>query len=513
MDKIFLTGRDLKLSDLGKVLNGNVIKLILTTRVRRQVLKSRLVIEKALASSATGRPIYGVNTGFGKLANVKISNDEIGLLQKNVIRSHATAIGPILPIPETKLVMLFRINTLVKGHSGVTLKLVNTLINMFNKGVYPLIPQKGSVGASGDLAPLSHLALGVIGEGPVIYKNKKMSARQAMRKAGLKPHELTAKEGLALINGTQVMTAILASALLQAEHLCKMADIAGAVSLEGLKGTLTPFHPQIQVVRSHPGQSIVARNFRQILQSSKILASHKDCPRVQDSYSLRCIPQVHGAVRDGINYIKQVLEREINSATDNPLVFPETNQILSGGNFHGHPIAVVADWLGILLAGLTNISERRIEYLSNADLSGLPPFLVKKSGLNSGLMVAQVMAASLASENKIWAHPASVDSIPTSANKEDFVSMGTTAARKCRMIIENLEYVLAVELLCATQALEFNKDLKPGKGVAAAYQIIRKKVKPINNDRVLKNDIENLRNMVADRTIGQAVEKIIGRLK
>ncbi len=528
---IRITGR-LSLRDLFRTFGDPAEKVSIPPATMARVRRSRAVVERVLQED---RAVYGVNTGFGKLSRVRIDKSHIRELQRNLIRSHAVGVGPPFPPVEARLMVLLRLNALCVGFSGVTPRLIDALARLYNSGIVPYVPEQGSVGASGDLAPLSHLALLLMGEGEALVGKgdvqkvplhgisrselKRIPGRLALKRAGLKPIELAAKEGLSLVNGTQVMTATLAWVVYRAQKLCLLADLAGARSLEALMGTLTAFDPRIQAVRPHPGQATVARNFHRLLKGSGILVHHADCDRVQDSYSVRCIPQVHGAVRDVLGHVVAVLEREVNSATDNPLVFPDTGEILSGGNFHGQPIAMAADHLAIALSELASISERRIETLVNPDLSGLPPFLSEGSGLHSGMMITQVAAASLVSENKVLAHPASVDSIPTSANKEDHVSMGTWAARKCRWVMENLEAVLAIEFLCAAQGLDFlaeardgHPPLLPGAGVRAAWREIRKRVKHLGPDRTLYPDIAALRALVRDDTLLAAAAAASGAL-
>jgi len=405
-----------------------------------------------------------------------------------------------------------RIKDLARGHSGIRLETVEHLIALLNWGVCPVIPQKGSVGASGDLAPLAHLALVLVGLGEALYKGQKMSGRQVLSKCGLKPIQLEAGEGLALVNGTQVMTAIGGLATNDAVNLSKMTDIAAAMSLEVLMGSRTEFNARIHQIRPHPGQAAVADNMERLVQNSEIITSHKDCNRVQDAYTLRCSPQVHGATKDAVNYSRKVIETEMNSSTNNPLIFAADQDFLLGGNFHGQPVALALDFLSMAVAELANISERRIERLVNPMLSGLPAFLVSDGGLNSGFMIAQYTAAALVSENKVLCHPASVDSIPTSANKEDHVSMGTIAARQCRDVIANTADVIAIELLCGAQALDLFTNMKPGEGTLAAYQVIRKTIPHLASDRILSHDIDAMRQLMRNGTILQAVEKKVGEL-
>ncbi len=449
---------------------------------------------------ASGDTMYGVNTGFGLLSNVKIPEKDLEALQYNILRSHAVGIGPYMPDHYVRAMLLLRATALSHGHSGVSLKLVEQILLVLNKGICPLIPQQGSVGASGDLAPLAHLALVLIGEGRARYKGKELDGADALRAAGLKPIRLGPKEGLALINGTQFMTAIGTLTLLEAEHLCDVADFAGAMSVEALRGTEAAFEPEIHQVRPHPGQIFVAERMRKILLSggrkSQIARSHIDCDRVQDPYSLRCIPQVHGASRDVLRFAREVLEREINAVTDNPLIFPERKKILSGGNFHGQIVAIAMDSLAIAMAEIASISEQRIEKLINPAISELPPFLTRESGLNSGFMIVQVAAASIVSENKTLCHPASVDSIPTSADKEDHVSMGAWAARKAARVVTNARRVVAMELLCAAQGIDLLRPLKSSPLIEKLHRLIRRKVARMDADRMLHDDITYLESLI-----------------
>jgi histidine ammonia-lyase len=473
------------------------------------VKQSRDFIERALDQ---GEKIYGVTTGFGMLSDQLIDRSQIEDLQRNLIRSHSVGVGPFFDEVTTRAITLLRANVIAMGYSGVRMEVLKRLVEMINKGVHPLVPEQGSVGASGDLAPLAHLASVLVGEGEAIFHGKVMPGKKAMERARIPILTLKAKEGLALVNGTQVMTAVGLLALLRAERLCKVADIVGACTLDALKGTLSAFDPDIQRVRPFPGQRAVSENFRKLGQKSEIAESHKFCSKIQDAYSLRCIPQVHGAVRDALAYVQRTLEIEVNSATDNPLIFAEKGKILNCGNFHGEPVAFAADLLGIAVSELGGISERRIEKLINPALSGLPAFLTSEGGLHSGLMMVQVSAAALASENKILAHPASVDSIPTSADKEDHVSMGTIAARKGRDIVNNVEQILAMELLCATQGLEFLLPRKPGIGIQEAYHAIRKRVPPIKGDRRFSDDIKKIDLMIKSGELLSRVEKVVGKL-
>ena len=509
MTTVLLDGEHLTLEDVLEVAEGRA-RVKISPSVAKKVRRSRDFIEKALRQ---GQKIYGVTTGFGLLSDQIIDRSQIEALQRNLIRSHSVGVGPYFDEVTTRAIMLLRANVMAMGYSGVRMELLNRLVKMINKGVHPLIPEQGSVGASGDLAPLAHLASVLMGEGEAIFKGKGISGKKAMEKAGISLLTFKAKEGLSLINGTQVMTAVGLLALLRAERLCKMADIVGACTLDALKGTLSAFDPDIQRVRPFPGQLAVSKNFQKLVQNSEIAESHKFCSKIQDAYSLRCIPQVHGAVRDALDFIRKIIEIEVNSATDNPLIFADQGKILNGGNFHGEPVAFALDLLGIVISELGGISERRIEKLINPALSGLPAFLTSEGGLHSGLMMVQVSAAALASENKVLAHPASVDSIPTSADKEDHVSMGTIAARKGRDIARNVEHILAMELLCATQGLECLLPLQPGVGIKEAYQVVREKVPPIKGDRRFSEDIRKIQLLIESGDLLRRVEKAAGGLE
>ncbi len=508
MDIIHLDGHNLSLEDVEQVAKGEA-QVQLADKGRDQLRASRSVVEKKLKS---GEVAYGINTGFGHLSNVRIADKDVEQLQLNLIRSHATALGEPLDEAAVRAAVLLRANTLAKGYSGVREVVVEHLIDMINKGVHPLIPAQGSVGASGDLAPLAHLSLVMVGEGEALYRGKAMSGSHALQKAGLKPLKLKAKEGLSLINGCQITASIGSLTLLQAERLCQMADIAGALTLEALKGSKKPFDERIHHPRPHPGQLIVAKNLTLLLEGSEIMESHRFCSKIQDAYSLRCMPQVHGAVRDALSFVRTTLEREINSATDNPMVFAEDGDIINGGNFHGAILALAMDFMAIALTELGTISERRIDRLVNPLLSELPAFLVENVGLNSGFMLTQVTAASLASESKSLCHPASVDTIPTSANKEDHVSMSTTAARKAKMILNNVEKILAIELLCAAQAMEFHRPLKSSAALEEVHKTIRNKVPFLKKDRALHKDINALLVMLSEGIFISSVKKSIGSI-
>ena len=478
------------------------------------VAHSRRVIEAILQD---GRPVYGVNTGFGKFAEVRIPPGQMAELQHRLILSHAAGVGPPMPLDIVRLMMLLKLNALCQGYSGVRLETVQLLMEMLNQRVIPVIPCKGSVGASGDLAPLAHLALVMIGAGQAWLKEGKgqevVSGDVALRQVGLAPLRLAAKEGLAILNGTQAMTAYTAWTLLHTRTILETADIIGAISLEALLGTLTAFDDRIHTLRHHPGQQAVATNVRRLLTDSPIVASHRASDhKVQDAYSLRCIPQVHGAVRDAVAHVTAVVEREINAVTDNPLVFPDAHEVLSGGNFHGEPVAMAADYLAIALSELASIAERRIAHLLDPAMSELAGFLTVEGGLNSGFMIAQVTAAALVSENKVLAHPASVDSIPTSANKEDHVSMGMLAARKTADIIDNVAHVLAIELLCALQALELRAPLAPACATAAVRDLVRQHVPFWHEDRLMCHDIEAAGELIRTGQVVHAAEAVCGPL-
>jgi histidine ammonia-lyase len=470
-----------------------------------------------------GESIYGVTTGFGEFANVRIDSHDLAQLQENLIVSHAAGAGDPLPQEIVRAMMVLRINALAKGFSGIRPAVVRTLIEMLNQNIIPVIPSQGSVGASGDLVQLAHLVLAMIGKGKVYSggENSKITASAGvLRKHGLQPVKLAAKEGLALINGTQMMTAFASLAADQAMQLLKIADIAAAVSVEALRGSDTAFDERIQALRPYRGQKNAAWNMRRLMHGSTLRESHRTHDRrVQDAYSIRCIPQVHGASRDAVEYVYEKVSIEINSANDNPLIFAKDRIHLEGGNFHGQPMALAMDFLAIALSELANISERRIERLVNGSLSGLPRFLTARGGLNSGLMIAQYTAASLVSENKVLAHPGSVDSIPTSANQEDHNSMGSISAQKAWRVLKNVQTVLAIELLCACQGLDFARKLngpqalRAGNGTEAAYGILRQEIAFMDRDRILHDDIEKALQLVHGQSIVSAVEKEIGELK
>ena len=496
MSALQINGNDLSFNDLRDVVYEQR-PVELAEDARKKVIGAREVVEKLLREN---RVAYAINTGVGKLSDVHIEPAQNRQLQVNLIRSHSAGVGEPLSQPETRAMMLLRANSLAKGFSGVRPEVIDLLCAMLNKGVHPVVPSQGSVGASGDLAPLAHLALAMIGEGQVWSGDVRINSAEALQRAGIAPLVPEAKEAISLINGTQAMLAVGTLSLLAAENLADTADVLGAMSLDALHGTDVAFDARIHDVRPHAGQSQVAANLRKLLQGSEIRESHKDCGRVQDAYSLRCIPQVHGAVRDTLAFCRRTFEIEMNSAVDNPLVFVKGHaegDIISGGNFHGEPLAFALDYMAIALSALTGISERRIERLVNPALNeGLPPFLAPEAGINSGFMMPQVTAAALASENKVLAHPASVDSITTSGNKEDYVSMGMAAAIKLKRVIANATNVLAIEACAAAQALDFLSPLKSSQPLQKAHAAIRKVSPKIEHDRVFADDFARLAELI-----------------
>ena len=486
---LVLDGQPLTLAEIEAVsLDG--CRVAIAPAALARVAESRALIEEILHR---GETVYGVNTGFGKLSYVRIPDESLAQLQTNLVRSHAGGVGQPLSEAEARAMLVLRANVLAKGFSGCRTELVELLVAMLNAGVHPVIPEKGSVGASGDLAPLAHLALVAIGEGEAFYKSARMAGGEAMRKAGLQPIKLAAKEGLALLNGTQAMTAVGGLAVARGVRLARLADLAGAMSLEALLGTPAAFDARIHQARPHPGQIAVGAHLLELLEGSEIRDSHReDDERVQDAYCLRCMPQVHGAVRGALDHVRSVLEIESGSATDNPLVFPGANAaVISGGNFHGAPIAYAFDYAAIVLTDLAGITERRIDRLTNVDISeGLPAFLSPDPGLSSGFMMAQIVAAALTNECQVLAHPSSASSIPTDGGKEDHVSMGMTGALKLRQIVENAERVVGIELMCAAQGLECRRPLKSSASIERAYETVRKIVPRLEQDRVLSGDME-----------------------
>lgn len=507
-----LDGEGLRSEQLAWIADAHV-QVQMSDAARRRMKASRDYIERRIAA---GEVMYGVNTGFGAFSSVRISDSEIEALQRNLIRSHSAGIGEPFSKRQTRAMMGLRANTLARGHSGVRPEVVDKILEFLNHDVIPVIPSQGSVGASGDLAPLSHLALGLIGEGEVWGEDgQPLPAQKFLEKRQIAPLVLKAKEGLSLINGCQVMTAVGILAALDARRLLKIADIAGALSLEGLRGSRRAYHPLIAPTRPHPGEAKTAQNMMRLLgETSEIAESHALCGRVQDSYSLRCIPAVHGAAKDAFTHIWRVLEIEANSSTDNPLVFAQENEVLSCGNFHGEPVAMAMDFAGMAFSVLGSISECRIAKLINPAFSELPAFLAPQGGLNSGHMIVQVAAAALVSENKVLSHPACVDSIPTSTDKEDHVSMGTIAARKFEKILRNSEQVLTMELLSAAQALDLLAPLKAAHGVEVAFRAIREVVPFAAEDRIFAHDLRDLyRELIASNRLVSLVEKSVGELE
>jgi len=487
---IQLRGQQLTLNQIAAVANGGE-QVVLADEARTRIEQARRVVEQIVADN---RAVYGINTGFGKLSDVHIEPGKLSELQFNLVRSHSCGLGNPLSEAESRAMLLLRANVLAGGLSGARPLVVDTLVAMLQRGVTPVIPEKGSVGASGDLAPLAHLALAAIGEGEAFYKGERLTSGEALKKAGIEPLQLEVKEGLALLNGTQAMGAVGGLALHRAQRLTRLADVAGAMSLEALKGTPVAFDERIHAARPHPGQVEVARHLRELLAGSEIRKSHLvNDPRIQDAYSLRCMPQVHGAVRDALAHARGIVETESGSATDNPLVFFESGDVLSGGNFHGAPLALAFDYAAIAMTDLISITERRIDRLVNPDANeDLPAFLTTEAGTSSGFMMLQVTAVALLSEAKVLAHPASVDNVPTDGGKEDHVSMGMTAATKLRSIINLAELAAAIELITAAQALEFRAPLLPGKGVKKAYDVVRSHVAPLTSDRSMSADIQQI---------------------
>ena len=485
-----LDGQPLSLEQVAAVARGET-RVSLAASARERMGASRRTVEKIIEES---RVVYGVNTGFGKLSDYVIARDELRELQINLVRSHACGVGPALPETEVRAMLLLRANVLAIGLSGARPLVAETLLAMLERGVYPRVPEKGSVGASGDLAPLAHLALACIGEGEAFYEGELLESAEALKRAGLESLRLEAKEGLALLNGTQALTAVGALALERAWRLTRAADVAGAMSLEALRGTPVAFDERIHAARPHRGQQEVAAHLRELLLDSEIRASHlENDPRVQDAYSLRCMPQVHGATRDALAHARSSVETETGGATDNPLVFADTSEVLSGGNFHGAPLALALDYAAIALVHLGNICERRIDRLVHPDKNeGLPPFLTSQAGVASGYMVPQIAAVALLNECKVLAHPASTDNLPTDGGKEDHVSMGMTAATKLRRVVENVEAVVAIELLAAAEGLEYRAPLRPGRGARKAYETVRAHAPRLTRDRPLSRDIERI---------------------
>ncbi len=501
MKTIFINGQDLTLEQMVQV-SRQYHQVALEDAAKSRVLKSREIVDGIVREN---KVVYGITTGFGIFSQVNISADDCKKLQRNLILSHACGAGKFLPTDVVRAIMLLRANALSKGFSGIRLSTLETLIDMLNKEVHPLIPEKGSLGASGDLVPLAHMILPMIGEGKAEYKGKVMPGAEAMKLAGIPIVELVEKEGLALINGTQAMTGIGALAVYDAIELVKTSDIASALTIEALRGIKDAFDPRTHMIRPHKGQAATAENILGLTENSTFVTRQGEL-RVQDAYSLRCVPQVHGASKDALRSVEEKVLIEINSVTDNPIVL-ESGEVISGGNFHGQPMALSFDYLGIAMAELANVSERRLERLINSQLNDLPAFLVDDGGLHSGFMITQYAAASLVSENKVLAHPASVDSIPSSANQEDHVSMGTIAARKSREIIENAKRVLATEIMAACQAIDFREGFELGKGTAAAYRTVREVVDFVSEDRIMYDDLEKITELITSSKLVGNVER------
>ena len=491
---LHLNGQSLTIQQIADVAARRE-QVTLSANARERVERARQVVEQIVAE---GRTVYGVNTGFGKLSDVSIERSDLRQLQLNLVRSHSCGLGEPLSVEEARAMLLLRANVLASGYSGARPLVIDTLIALLEKGVTPVIPEKGSVGASGDLAPLAHLALAAIGEGEAFYEGERLPSAIALERAGVASLKLEVKEGLALLNGTQAMGAVGGLALHRAERLVRLADVAGAMALEALRGTPVAFDERIHEARPHPGQIAVAAHLRQLMSDSEIRKSHlNNDPRVQDAYSLRCMPQVHGAVRAALAHAREVVEIESGSATDNPLVFSDTGEVLSGGNFHGAPLALVFDYAAIALTDLISITERRIDRLVNPDSNeGLPPFLTTQPGISSGFMMLQVSAVALLNEAKVLAHPASIDNVPTDGGKEDHVSMGMTSATKLRSVVKLAEMTTAIELMTAAQALDYRAPLTPGRGVKQAYDLVRGLVAPLTEDRATSKDIEQIVNAI-----------------
>ncbi len=507
METIKIDGQNLTLEQIIAVSRYDA-QVIIDPSTHLRIQKSRDYVDRLVSER---KVVYGITTGFGKFSNIVISDDQIEQLQTNLIRSHACGVGNYLSDDVVLATMLLRINALVKGLSGIRLSVLQLMADCINHKIIPLIPEKGSLGSSGDLAPLSHMVLTLLGEGECMYQGRKMISQEALMLCGLTPITLKAKEGLALINGTQVLTAIGALACYDAIQLLKMADISSAMTFEALRGVYDVFDPKVHIARNHQGQMLAACNYLRILEGSRLMTKQGEL-KLQDSYSLRCLPQIHGASKDAVNYVLDKVNKEINAATDNPLIFTEEDQVISCGNFHGQPMALAFDFLGIAMAEIANASERRIERLVNPSLSELPAFLTHYGGVNSGFMIMQYTAAALVSENKVLAHPASVDSIPSSGNQEDHVSMGTIAARKAYEIIKNARHVIAIEWLCAAQGVDFGHPEYLGKGTKIAHDLLRDHVTALDHDRVMYPDIEKAVQLIIDGDVIRQVEAACGIL-
>lgn len=510
MGQIIIDGKSATIQDIVHVAR-NGYQVDISEEAIQRINRSREYVDKLVAEQ---RIVYGITTGFGEFSKVSISSEDAESLQRNLIVSHACGVGKHFSEEIVRAIMVLRVNALSKGYSGIRADTVKTLVEMINKGVHPAIPEKGSLGASGDLAPLAHMVLPLIGEGEAYYQGRLMSGGAAMEAAGITPARLTSKEGLALINGTQVMTAVGLLTAYDAMNLAKLSDISAALTMEALRGITDAFIPELHEIRPHPGQLSTARNMLRILEGSERTSKQGEL-RVQDAYALRCIPQIHGASKDAIQYVLDKIAIEINAVTDNPIILADKDLALSGGNFHGQPMALAFDFLGIALAEIANVSERRIERLVNPALSnGLPAFLTEYGGLHSGFMIAQYAAAALVSENKVLAHPASVDSIPSSANQEDHVSMGTIGARKAKEICYNVAQVLGIELFAAVQGIDLVfPEKKLGKGTEAAYQLLREVVETVKEDKVMYREFEKIAVFIQNHAIVEAVENAIGNLE
>ncbi|MEF9983373.1 MAG: histidine ammonia-lyase [Oscillospiraceae bacterium] len=507
MNQVIIGEKNLTIEEFINVARGKA-QVSLSPNAIERINKSRAVVDGFVDNCDV---VYGITTGFGKFSNVSISKEDSALLQKNLIITHAVGAGNPFPEEVVRGMLLLRINNISKGFSGARLILIETLIEMLNKNLVPFVPEKGSLGASGDLAPLSHLILPLLGLGKAYFNGELLDGAEAMKKANIKTMELSAKEGLALINGTQAMTSVGTLATWDALQLSKAADIIACLSVEAQNGIVDAFDPRLHELRPHCGQIDTAKNLRQLLAESDMTTRQGEI-RVQDAYSLRCLPQIHGASKDAIRYVLDKIEIEINAVTDNPIIFPDTNEGISGGNFHGQPMALSFDFLGIALAELANVSERRIERLVNPSLSELPAFLVENGGLNSGFMIVQYSAAALVSENKVLAHPASVDSIPSSANQEDHVSMGTIAARKAMEILKNVRRVLAMEMMCACQGIDLRGKQSLGIGTEPVYQAVRDVVTKLEEDRPLYEDINKCEELLINGTVVNTAENAAGKI-
>ena len=508
MTTVHLDGKSLTLQDVVNVARKGY-KVEIAPEAKEQIKECAASVSEWVKE---GRVVYGITTGFGDLASVVIPRDKGRQLQENLLLSHACGYGEPYPEDVVRAIMLLRINTLTRGFSGISLETLQQMVDYLNLGIHPVVPTQGSVGASGDLCPLSHVAISLIGHGEVVYKGQKMSASEALAKVGMKPVELQPKEGLALNNGTTVMNAVAALCIVDAMNMMKNADVAASMSAEALHAVPYAFDRRTHDLRPQVGQGVVAENIRRLIEGSEIIEAFKK-DRVQDAYSLRCLPQVHGASRDAIGYVKEKVEIEINSVTDNPIIFHKDGDAISGGNFHGQPMAMAMDFFGIAAAEFASISERRVARLVDHKLSDLPPFLVSDSGVNSGFMIPQYTAAAIVSENKVLAHPSVVDSLPTTANQEDHVSMGGYSARKGRQILDNTNRVIAVEMVNAAQGMDFRAPLKPGKGSGAAFKEFRKHVPFYDKDQFMQPLLLKSLELVENGTVVKAVEEAIGELK